>query len=140
MPTLEELFSDRNFLSLLAGTGARLGAGGAGEAIGVPTQQFIQGLAAQEVAAKQEKRRSEFDQMLKQAVRALAGEGGLTPKEVPGPTSVKQTPTGMSIDITTPVSPGAGIAGGASAAPTEQEGTESEATSLLPFFRALGGY
>ena len=91
-----DLTKDRNFLSLLAGMGSKFGAGGAGEAIGVPTQQLIQSLGAQEATAQQATSRKAFNERLIQLL------GGLTPKEVPGPTSLKATPSQLSIDVTPP--------------------------------------
>lgn len=110
------LFSDRNFLSLLAGMGSKFGRGGAGEAIGVPTQQMIQSLATQEAVAKGEKQRSE----LNQALLSILG-GGTTPAEMPGLTSAMINDKGIKLDITpegTGESAFGGISGGGNPAAT----------------------
>jgi hypothetical protein len=132
--SLENLLSDRNFLSLLAGAGSRFGAGGAGEAIGVPTQQMIQSLASQEAVASQEKKREEFNKQL------LAILGGLTPKEMPGPTGLKVGPDKVTLDITRPSGTVAGQPGQVGAAQAGQTalGPEKEFKlsdlGVIPFF------
>ena len=103
---IRALFSDPNFQSFLAGTGAGLDPQGVGGAIGVPAQQMIQSKAAQKATAAGASKQDKFMQQLVQLL------GGLTPKETPGPTSVKMGPGQMSIDLTPP-----GGAGGFGAAP-----------------------
>jgi shikimate 5-dehydrogenase len=92
-----QLLSDPNFQNLLAGTGARLGAGGAGEAIGLPAQQLIQSQASQKALAEQNKKRDDFMQQLLQAL------GGFTPKGQPGLESMTVGPEKTSVDIINPM-------------------------------------
>ena len=140
--SFENLLKDRNFLSLLAGTGARLGAGGAGEAIGVPTQQYIQSLAAQEAAGKQGKRQTQYDQLVSSVLAAL------TPAGMPGPTSLKASPGKLSVDLTPPAGQVGtpSVSGAPAASPTAaptgtapQAGNANNlqlAMSLIPFLTA----
>ena len=124
-----ELTKDRNFLSLLAGVGSRLGAGGVGEAIGVPTQQLLQSVGAQEATAKSALTRKSFNEQLMQLL------GGLSPKETPGPTSIKATPGNLSLDITPPGGAPTGTAPG-TAGVTPEAQTPSSVTKLsdiIPF-------
>lgn len=127
MPSIGELFQDRNFLSMLAGTGARLGAGGAGEAIGVPTQQWIQSLATQEAVGKADAEKQKFNEQL------LAILGGLTPKEMAGPTSMKIGPDKMTLDITTPSGVATANVGGETTTPTTPSPGKFDIRSILPF-------
>uniref|UniRef100_A0A6M3XN83 Uncharacterized protein n=1 Tax=viral metagenome TaxID=1070528 RepID=A0A6M3XN83_9ZZZZ len=130
---IRALISDPNFQSFLAGTGAGLDPQGVGGAIGVPAQQMIQSKAAQKATAAGASRQEKFMQQLIQLL------GGLTPKEMPGPTSVKMGPGQMSIDLTppsgaggfgaAPVSPEAG--GGFQ--PTPQERRMPQISDIIPF-------
>jgi len=97
------LFQDRNFLNLLAGIGSRVGGpGSVGEAIGVPTQGMIQGKAMQEALAGSEaSRKSQMDQLIK--ILAGLSPGDMTPKEEAGPTALKTSPGGYTLDITSPI-------------------------------------
>ena len=138
MPSFGELMQDRNFLSMLAGMGTRFGRGGAGEAIGVPTQQLIQSLATQEAVGKQEAEKKKFNEQL------IAILGGLTPKDMPGPTSMKIGADNMTLDITPPTAgapagvAGAGVAAGpvVDVAPEKVKTTPAgrlDMSSILPF-------
>ena len=116
MVDINALFQDKNFLNLLAGTGARLGKGGVGEAIGVPAQQMIQSQAAQAATAKAEKERKAW---LDAFTRAA---GGLTPKGQPGINSIKTGNEGQLMIDTTPPA-------------FDEEGTPGvpKATDQIPF-------
>lgn len=131
-----DLTKDRNFLSMLAGIGTRLDPGGAGGAIGAPTQSLIQSMAAQEAAGKQEARRTKFDE----AIQSLLG--GLTPQDQPGPTGFKATGDKLTIDVTPPGAPGVAAAlGGPGIAPTAPATPKGgfDESKLLDFLKALGG-
>ena len=65
----EKLFTDPGFLSMLAGTGAKLDPNGFGGALGGATQQWIQSEQAGKAAAKQ-------SGMIKDVIEALKGTGG----------------------------------------------------------------
>jgi len=127
------LLADPNFQSLLAGTGARLDPEGAGGAIGQSALQMIQGKAAQKATGDAEAKRQKFNEQI------LALLGGLTPKEMPGPTSVKMGPGQMTVDMTPPgggaETPGgplgpATTSGGGVATP----GQTPKLSDILPFF------
>lgn len=84
---LGTLFANPQFLSLLAGIGARLDPQGVGGALGGAAQEYIKGKAAlssaQDIQARQDRRRADL-------MRAL-GEGYHTPREVQGPTTTTIT-------------------------------------------------
>lgn len=133
------LFNDRNFLNMLAGTGAGLDPEGVGGAVGKATQQYIRSLATQEAVAKEDAEKKRFNEQL------LAILGGLTPKEMAGPTSMKIGPDKMTLDITRPGAIGGGaVAGGetnigsqltTSPGPTlPKSPTGYNLSDILPFF------
>lgn len=128
MPNIGELLQDRNFLSMLAGAGAKFGAGGAGEAIGTPTQQWIQSLATQEAVSKADAEKQKFNEQL------ISILGGLSPKEMAGPTSMKIGPDKMTLDITTPSGAASTTAPGEpTAAPAASSPGKFDIRSILPF-------
>lgn len=92
------LTKDRNFMSLLAGVGSRLGRGGVGEAIGVPTQQMIQSQATQEALAAGEAKRGKWNSDF---LKILAGMK-YTPADLEGPTKLTMDHKGMNLQITPP--------------------------------------
>lgn len=116
---ISQLFSDPNFLGLLAGVGARLDPEGVGGAIGVPAQQLIQGQAAQKALGEQEKRRSALTTLAASSLlpdndprkndflnRAISYLGGMTAPDKEGVTGVKVGPGGnYLLDITPPKAP-----------------------------------
>lgn len=108
------LTSDRNFQALLAGMGTQFGRGGAGEMIGKPALQMIQGLAAQEAAGKGEDKRTAFNKQLFDLLAGLSPKD-MTPAEQAGVTGLKQTGKGMTLDFTpeTPENRGQPGVGGA---------------------------
>ena len=100
--SIGDLFSgqgdaSRNFLALLAGIGARLDPQGAGGAIGVPAQQAIASIAAQDRAKAQAAAQNAQTKMV---IEALNQHGGISPKENPGVTSIKATPEGVQFEVT----------------------------------------
>ena len=125
MVDINELFADRNFQSLLAGMGSKFGRGGAGEAIGVPTQQYLQSQAAQEATAAQGKKQEEF---WKNVIEALKGA---TPKDQPGLTSAKIAPGSVALDITPPSATAGAAGSGVTPAPTDKK--EYDFSSIIPF-------
>lgn len=115
---MTDLFADPNFLSLLAGLGARLDPQGVGGAIGGAVTQGIQSQAAQKSLAGQEKSRmgtsalllsrllpegEQQTQMVQRAIDLL----GLTPKGTKGVTGLEMGKDGgitLKIDpATTPL-------------------------------------
>src|SRR6266403_5260247 len=71
--SMSQLFSNPNFLSLLAGIGAKMDPEGVGGIIGIPTQQFIANKAAQEAGAKNLAASKELSDSHKALVSALGG-------------------------------------------------------------------
>lgn len=137
--SMSNLFGDRNFLNLLAGIGSNLDPTGAGGAIGKPTQSMIQSLAMQEAMGEQEAKRTKFNEQL------LSILGGLTDKELPGPTSLKATNKGITLDLTPPGTGGLGTTGTSAGAGNyvkeESIGTPSRAwtankniSDVIPFY------
>jgi hypothetical protein len=74
---IQRLFSNPNFLSLLAGIGAKLDPEGVGGAIGGPTQQLIANQAAQKVGAKN---LANSERLLSAHERTISALGGLLKK------------------------------------------------------------
>ena len=90
MPSVEELFNDPNFLSLLAGVGIALDPEGVGGRLGKQAQSLIQGQAAQKVTEGQENVR--------------AGQNVLTSASQmqPGPAKDEAVSYGLSLMSMTP--------------------------------------
>ena len=110
-----DLFSNRDFLQLLAGMGARLGGeGSVAEAIGVPTQAMIQAQATREALEKQEE---ELKDYRKQILSLL---GAPNDKSQPGINTITESADGIKVDIAKP--------------PVEAPGpTESGTRQKLPY-------
>jgi hypothetical protein len=90
------LFSNPNFLALLAGIGTQVDPQGVGGQIGRPTTQYIQNVAAQEAIEKQEQERRRYNEQL------IGLIGGLTPKGVTGPSQVTINPEGYTAKVELP--------------------------------------
>lgn len=145
-----DVFQNPEFLSLLAGMGARMGGKGSmAEAIGAPTQQMIQAQAMRGALGEQEKASKEWKEMLLKVL------GGFTPTGEPGINTAKVSDKGLVLDIAGPTAPigAAGAAGlppgahpydfsaGGIAAPTATPTPtrrDMRISDILPFSSALG--
>ena len=146
-----DVFQNREFLSLLAGMGAKMGGpGSVGEAIGAPTQQMIQSRAMRETLGGQEKAGKEWRDLLRSVLL------GVTPAGEPGINTAKVSDKGVMLDIAGPTAPIGGAAGAAGlsagghpydfttggiappgAAPTPTK-RRLDIADVLPFSSALG--
>jgi hypothetical protein len=75
MASIDELFSDRDFLKMLGQTGAGLDPEGVGAALGVPATKWVERDAAAEHAEAQ---REQQNRMFNMLLKALAGNTNIT--------------------------------------------------------------
>ena len=140
-----DLFQDKNFLALLAGTGQGLDPEGVGGAIGGPTQQMIKNVAMQEAAQGLSKERQEH---MKQLTQLLTGLGGISAPGQPGVTSLKMGKDGNIMMDLNPIKVDGGtpsIAPSQTQPQTPAQPAQPSQASVMggaaqsPFFRALLG-
>lgn len=98
------MLADPNIQQLMAQMGARIGAGGVGEAIGVPTSQMIRSRQMAKATEKQQAGQEEFWERM----RGVLGGGDLskipitTPSDLTGANSVFIDDKGMTLKMPRP--------------------------------------